>query len=68
VTVVARASIVADGWDTTLLTMGAARGLAIAKSLGLDAVLVGSDHKLYATDDMKKMLTITDPSFTYAVP
>ncbi len=68
VTVVARTSIIADGWDTTLLCMGPARGLAIAKSLGLDAVLVGRDHKLYATDDMKKMLTITDPSFTYAAP
>jgi thiamine biosynthesis lipoprotein len=68
VTVVAQTSIIADGWDTTLLCMGPVRGLAIAKSLGLDAVLVGSDHKLHATDEMKKMLTITDPSFTYAAP
>ncbi len=68
VTVVAPTSILADGWDTTLLCMGPARGLAIAKSMGLDAILVSGDHKLYATDGMRKMLAITDPSFTYAVP
>jgi thiamine biosynthesis lipoprotein len=68
VTMISRASIDADGWDTTLLCMGPARGLALAKSLGLDVLLVSSDHRLYATDSAKKMLTITDPSFTYAAP
>ena len=68
VTVISRASIIADGWDTTLLCMGPVRGLAIAKSLGLDAILVGSDHKLYTTESAKKMLRITDPGFTYAAP
>jgi len=68
VTVISKSSIDADGWDTTLLCMGPSRGLAIAKTLGLDAILVSSNHKLYATDSAKKMLTITDPTFTYAVP
>ena len=68
VTMISPVSIDADGWDTTLLCMGTVRGLALAKSLGLDVLLVSSDHRLYATDGMKKMLTITDPGFTYAVP
>ena len=68
VTMISSLSMDADGWDTTLLTMGAARGLAVARTLGLDAIMVGSDHKIYATESAKKMLTITDPDFTYATP
>jgi thiamine biosynthesis lipoprotein len=68
VTVISSSSLDADGIGLTLFCLGPSRGLALADTLGVDALMVSSDHKLYATDGMKKMLTITDPGFTYAVP
>jgi thiamine biosynthesis lipoprotein len=68
VTVISSSSIDADGIGLTLFCLGPSRGLTLAHTLGVDMIMVSADHKLYATDNMKKMLTITDPSFTYAVP
>ena len=68
VTIISSSSLDADGIGLTLFCLGPSRGLALADTLGVDAIMVSTDHKLYATASAKKMLTITDPGFTYAVP
>lgn len=68
VTVISSSSMDADGIGLTLFCLGPSRGLPLADTLGVDAIMVSSDHKLYATAGAKKMLAITDPGFTYAVP
>jgi thiamine biosynthesis lipoprotein len=68
VTVISGSSIDADGLATTFFTLGPSRGLALANTLGVDTLLVSADHKIYATEKAKKMLTIIDPAFSFAAP
>jgi FAD:protein FMN transferase len=66
VTVIAAKSIDADGLATTLFCLGPRDGLALARRLGIEAVMVTRDHHLYATEEAARAVTITDPSFSYA--
>lgn len=68
VTVISDSSIDADGIGLTLFCLGSARGLAMAASLGVDAILVGSDRVIRMTSGAGKMFSLTDPSFTIAAP
>lgn len=43
VTVIAESCMVADAWATALMVAGAARGLDLARRMGLAAILVGTD-------------------------
>jgi thiamine biosynthesis lipoprotein len=66
VTVIAGTSIDADGLATTLFCLGPKDGLALARRLGVETIMITADHRLYATEAAAREITITDPSFTYA--
>jgi thiamine biosynthesis lipoprotein len=64
-TVVADTSFAADGVTLTLLAMGPHQGLALARRMGLAAIMVAADHAVYATPEAKGFFRITDPSFRF---
>jgi thiamine biosynthesis lipoprotein len=68
VTVIAPASIDADGIATTLFCLGPSGGLTLAKTLGVDVIMLSEDHRIFATEGAKKLLTVTNPDFTYSAP
>ena len=68
VTIVSDSSIDADGIGLTLFCLGSARGLALAASLGVDAILVSTDRVVTMTAGARKMFSLTDTSFTIAAP
>lgn len=66
VTVVADSSADADAFDTALLTMGKVDGMKLAETLGLAVVMVDDRHRLYASPLARKIITVTDPAYSYA--
>ena len=68
VTVISDSSFDADSYDTTLLILGPVDGLALAARLGLDVIMVDTDHRLYGTDEARRTLQLSDPSFSWATP
>ncbi len=68
VTVISSSSFDADSFDTTLFCLGPKEGLALAERLGIEAVMVSEDHRIYATPEARKLLTLTDASFAFAPP
>lgn len=65
VSIVASKSIDADALSTTLFTLGVEKGLALANSLDdVECLFITDDSKLYMSDGMKAMFTLTDTSFT----
>lgn len=65
VTVVADSSFAADGTTLALFSMGPREGLILARGLGLEVIMTGADHKIYATPNVRSFFRITNPSFTY---
>ncbi len=65
-TVISDKSVDADGLATTLICMGTKQGIALAEKLGVNVIMVDSDHKVYVTPDARKFFQITDPLFTFA--
>jgi thiamine biosynthesis lipoprotein ApbE len=65
VTVISAESIDADGLGLTLFCLGPVRGLALAASLGIDAIMIGADHRMYATEGARRMLSLTDTTFSF---
>ena len=63
VTVISDASIDADGLGLTLFTMGPKDGMALARAMGFDAIMVTSDRRVYATDGARRMFTLSDTTF-----
>jgi thiamine biosynthesis lipoprotein len=66
VTVIADRSFAADGMTLSLFSVGASRGMALARQMGLDVIMVGTDHRVYATLGARSIVTITQAGFTYA--
>jgi FAD:protein FMN transferase len=66
VTVVADTSIDADGIALSVFCLGPVRGLALAKSLAVDAVIVDSAHRIYATEGARRIFSLTNTGFTFA--
>jgi FAD:protein FMN transferase len=66
VTVIAPRSFDADGLTTTIFALGRERGMELAKSRGVGAIIVDSDRKVYLSPGLSKKFEITDPSFSYA--
>jgi len=54
VTVIARSSMEADGLGLTLFCLGVEKGLALARSLGIDAILVTSSREVYLTEGARE--------------
>jgi Membrane-associated lipoprotein involved in thiamine biosynthesis len=68
VTIISGSSIDADGMATTLFCLGPVKGLALADSLGVDAIMVTVDRVIHATDGARRLFTLTDTGFTFAHP
>jgi FAD:protein FMN transferase len=63
VTVVADASFAADGVTLTLLSMGPREGLAFARRMGLQAIMVRADRTVFTTPNTDGIFHLTSPSF-----
>jgi thiamine biosynthesis lipoprotein len=68
VTVISSSSFDADSYDTTLFVLGPVAGLKLATSLGIDTIMVTEDHRIFATDAARKMLQLTDTTFSFGQP
>ncbi len=65
VTVIGPSSTDCDAFDTALLTMGKADGLKLAEEVGLNVVMVDSLDHVYATAGARRILTLTDPRYSF---
>jgi thiamine biosynthesis lipoprotein len=66
VTVITDSSIDADGLGLTLFCLGPGKGLALARSLGVDAIMVTATREVYATDGARKAFTLSDTGYHFA--
>jgi FAD:protein FMN transferase len=66
VTVITESSVDADGLGLTFFCLGAEKGLALARSLGIDAIMVTAAREIYATEGAKKIFSLSDTSFHFA--
>lgn len=65
VTIVGKASIDCDGY-AKLLVLGLTRASALAKSLGLQAIFITTDKKVYLTTPLAKDFTLKAPDYQLA--
>ena len=65
VTVITDKSFDADGVTLTLFSLGPEKGLEMARQLGVEAIMVGADHRVFATAGVKQFFAITDTGFSY---
>jgi thiamine biosynthesis lipoprotein len=56
----------ADGPTLSIMALGVEGGLALAKRLGVDAVIVGSDGTLHMTPGASRRFTLLDPTYRIA--
>ena len=56
----------ADGPTLAILALGVEHGLALAKLLGIDVVIVGSNHILHMTRGASRCFTLLDPTYAIA--
>jgi|WetSurMetagenome_2_1015567.scaffolds.fasta_scaffold178655_2 FAD:protein FMN transferase len=66
VTVIAPRSFDADGLTTTIFALGREKGMELARSRGVGAIIVDADRKVYLSPGLSKDFEITDPAFSYA--
>jgi thiamine biosynthesis lipoprotein len=63
VTVIANRLRNADGPALTTLALGVEGGLAFAKRIGVDVVIVGSDGSIHMTPGASRRFTLLDPAY-----
>jgi FAD:protein FMN transferase len=68
VTVAARSSMDADGLALALFAMGPREGMALAERLGLHAVMVDGDRRVFITPHTRGIFTLTDTTYRLADP
>ena len=56
----------ADGPTLAILASGVEAGLALAKRLGIDVVIVGSDRIMHMTPEASGRFTLLDPTYSIA--
>lgn len=66
VTIIAPRSFDADGLTTTIFALGRERGMELARSRGVGAIIVTSARKVYLSPGLSGKFEITDKSFSYA--
>jgi thiamine biosynthesis lipoprotein len=66
VTVVANRLHNADGPTLAILALGVEKGLAFARQLGVDAVIIGEDRKIHMTAGVGHRFTLYDSSYGIA--
>jgi FAD:protein FMN transferase len=68
VSVIAPRARNADGPTLSILSLGVKDGLALAKKLGVEAVIIGTDHRIHMTAGVRGRFTLLDTAFTLANP
>jgi thiamine biosynthesis lipoprotein len=58
----------ADGPSLSILALGVEEGLALARRLGIDAVIIGSDRTLHMTPGARRRFTLLDTTYRIASP
>jgi FAD:protein FMN transferase len=58
----------ADGPTLSILALGVKDGLALANRIGVDVVIIGSDHTIHMTPGASGRFTLLDPTYTIAPP
>jgi FAD:protein FMN transferase len=53
----------ADGPTLSIMALGVERGLAFAKQIGVEAVIVGSDRTIHMTPGARTRFTLSDPTY-----
>ena len=66
VTVISNRLRNADGPTLSILALGVEGGLSLAKRLGIDVVIVSSNHTLHMTQGASRRFTLLDPTYTIA--
>jgi FAD:protein FMN transferase len=66
VTVITPRSFDADGFTTTIFALGRERGMALARSKGVDCIIVDEGRKVYMSPGVSAYFEISDPSFSLA--
>ena len=67
VTIVARESVLADGFSTLVFALGREKGLKLVEEVPfVDAVIVTKDHVVYTSGGLKKIFSITDNNYRMA--
>ena len=68
VTVIADRLQNADGPTLAILALGVEKGLAFARQLGVDAVVIGTDRTIHMTAGEKDRFTLSDSSYVISDP
>lgn len=66
VTVIAAKSFDADGVTTMLFSLGRERGMALARELKLNVIMLDKDHRVYITPGVSSLFEITDSRYSLA--
>ena len=64
VTIIAKKSFDADGFTTTVFTLGREKGMALAREKGVDVIIVDANKKVYLSPGVSSFFEITDPAFS----
>jgi len=68
VTVISNRLHNADGTTLAILALGVEKGLAFAKQLSVDAIIIGEDKKIHMTVGVRRHFTLYDSSYSVAGP
>jgi thiamine biosynthesis lipoprotein len=66
VTIITAKSFDADGVTTMLFALGREKGMALAKKLGIDVIMLDDKRHVYMTPAVSTFFQITDPSYVLA--
>jgi thiamine biosynthesis lipoprotein len=66
VTIITKKSFDADGVTTMLFALGREKGLALAKELGIEVIMLDAGHRVYMTPGVSKLFQITNESYKLA--
>ncbi len=67
VTIISKASLDGDALSTSVFALGLEEGLNFINTQeGIDALFVAQDKKIYITEGLKNIFTLTDSTFTLA--
>ena len=65
ITIVSDKSVDGDALSTSVFAMGVEKGMEFVNTLdGIDAIFITKDYKVYITDGLKSIFTLTNSDFT----
>jgi thiamine biosynthesis lipoprotein len=63
VTIVGKNGAQCDAMSTAVFVLGVEKGLELVRAQGLEAVLVTNDNKIYLTQGLKGVFTLTNTAY-----